>query len=251
MLTQEDWHRRYQQQAVWTAGIRRYLYELIQIKTARRVLEVGCGTGAITSDLHAFTPARVFGVDLRLDALRLAGTVDPASAFTAADGLFLPFADHSFDVTLCHFFLLWVKDAGRAAAEMARVTRPGGYLLFLAEPDYGGRIDYPDPLTRLGQMQAEALRKQGADPEMGRKLAALLSEAGLKDAEVGVLGGQWKAGLDDAEWRAEWSVLKSDLGGMTSKEELNWLREFDRQARQRGERVLFVPTFHAWGQVEK
>lgn len=247
MLTQEDWNRRYQQQAGWTAGIRRYLYELLKIEAARRVLEVGCGTGVITSDLHAFTAAQVFGVDIRLAALGLAIRIDFDSAFAAANGLSLPFADSSFDFTLCHFFLLWVKDAGRAAAEMARVTRPGGYVLALAEPDYGGRIDYPEALAEAGRLQAEALKNQGANPETGRKLATLLNLAGLKDVQVGVLGGQWKTGLDEAEWRQEWDVIESDLSGMISGEEMLRLREEDRRARQRGERVLFVPTFHGWG----
>jgi len=74
---------------------------------------------------------------------------------------------------------------------MARITRPGGAVLALAEPDYGGRIDYPIKLAQMGKWQIESLRLQGADPLMGRKLATIFNSAGFDSVETGVLGGQW------------------------------------------------------------
>jgi len=74
---------------------------------------------------------------------------------------------------------------------MRRVVKPGGWVVALAEPDYGGRIDYPDQLSALGWKQASALSAQGADTNAGRKLAGWLAETGLKGIQTGLLGGQW------------------------------------------------------------
>ena len=45
-----DWHARYTQQANWTAQTRRYLYEKAGLSKTARVLEPGCGTGAVLVD---------------------------------------------------------------------------------------------------------------------------------------------------------------------------------------------------------
>ena len=61
-----DWHARFLQQASWTKDLRAYLFERAGLARARRVLEVGCGTGAILSDLKG---EAIHGLDL--DPLRL------------------------------------------------------------------------------------------------------------------------------------------------------------------------------------
>ena len=76
---------------------------------------------------------------------------------------------------------------------MKRVTRPGGTVAALAEPDYGGRIDFPDSLGELGQWQAFALGSQGANPNVGRRLMAEFIAADLDSVESGLMGGQWKS----------------------------------------------------------
>jgi SAM-dependent methyltransferase len=250
-LTSQDWHQRFTQQAQWTKDLRAYLYQRVGMENARRVLEIGCGTGAILSDLPRGIPLRV-GLDIDKTRLLMAMRSTWRTDFTQGDGHALPYPDGCFDITLCHFLLLWVADPMQVLAEMVRVTRPGGAVLALAEPDYGGRIDYPEELAILGQWQMEALRQQGADPRMGRKLAGLFHSAGLEVVETGALGGQWSGLPDWDQWESEWAVLESDLA-KTSEilkiSEVARLKEIDRSAYQRGERVLFVPTFYAWGRV--
>jgi hypothetical protein len=132
---------------------------------------------------------------------------------------------------------------------MRRVTRPGGGILALAEPDYGGRVDYPVELAQLGRWQAESLRQQGADPEMGRKLAAVFARAGLKQIETGVMGGEWAHPNLPGETNLEWDVLESDLAGQIPLDDLRKMKRLEVAARQNGERVLFVPTFYGWGRA--
>jgi len=249
MLSTQDWHRRFIQQAHWTKDLRNYLFEQIKIKDAHKILETGCGTGVITGDLHQATNANTFGLDLQFQRLELARQFDPPTQFTGGNVLALPYKSAVFDTVICHYFFLWQKDAWLGLDEMRRVTRPGGVIAALAEPDYGGRIDYPGSLAELGHLQEVSLHKQGADTHAGRKLASLFVGAGLKNVQTGVLGGHWGGPPTPEEWQSEWEMIASDLADLISPEDLAALRSFDAGAWTSGERILFVPTFYAWGIV--
>lgn len=90
------------------------------------VLEVGCGTGLVLERIRGFAKS-ARGVDLSpgmLEKARARGLdVEEASA-TA-----LPFVEASFDVTCSFKVLAHIPDIEGALSEMARVTRPNGYIL--------------------------------------------------------------------------------------------------------------------------
>ncbi|GAB4501582.1 MAG: hypothetical protein Fur0035_11250 [Anaerolineales bacterium] len=241
-----NWHKRYQQQAVWTKNAREYLWRKTGLDSAQRVLELGCGTGAILETLPRL-PGRC-GLDLNLGALRQAQFNAPGASLTQGAGEFLPFAAATFDLVFCHFLLLWAADPAAILREMARVTRPGGALLALAEPDYAARIDEPPELAELGRWQSEALTEQGINPRMGRQLAGAFAEAGIPLIESGIHGAAWGFS-DPGQAEQEWAVTEADLAGKIPGGELNRLKNLEEQARQSGRRVLFVPTFYAWGAV--
>lgn len=247
-LTPTGWHNRFVQQSIWTRDLRHYLFDRCGMEKARRVLEVGCGTGALLAEL---TSANVIGIDINRDYLHLASNNAPGAALVQGDAKFLPYAPGCFDLVYCHFFLLWTDDPANIVREMARVTAPGGAVMALAEPDYGGRIDYPPELYDLGVLQETALRTQGADPLMGRRLSGVFSNAGLQNIESGVLGGQWSAMPDANAITQEWEVLQADLQGLVSNARLAQFYAMDMDAWKRGERVLFVPTFFAVGHVPR
>jgi SAM-dependent methyltransferase len=99
-----------------------------------RVLEVGCGRG---EDLVALTRAgvpadRLAGVDLLVEDIEQAAKRLPGSRITVANGALLPFDDSAFDVTYQVVMLSSVVSPevrARIAAEMVRVTRPGGRIV--------------------------------------------------------------------------------------------------------------------------
>ena len=94
--------------------------------TGKDVLECGCGTGLILERIQEHA-RRAVGIDLSPGMLELArarGLEVEEGSVTA-----LPFEDASFDVTCSFKVLAHVPDIGRALAEMARVTRPGGVIL--------------------------------------------------------------------------------------------------------------------------
>ena len=252
MNNEINWHERFLQQAGWTKSLRDYLFSRALAPTPSKILEIGCGTGAILSDLAGLSSGvsrSLYGIDLEEAYLAQAHRHAPAARLACANAYRLPFPNHSFDAVFCHYVLLWLSDPAGALSEMQRVTGSGGAILALAEPDYGGRIDYPEALARLGAWQSQSLRAQGANPEIGRRLAGLFKQAGLVEVESGVMGAQWNQSPTEENLRMEWLVMRNDLAEAASKETLDDLERIDRRASQAGERVLFVPTFYAWGRV--
>lgn len=245
--TPEAWHTWFLQQAEWTRPTRLWLYRQASLGKARRVLEVGCGTGVIAGEVARMTSAGVVGLDVEAGMLEMARRYAPQVVLVQGDAQALPFGDGAFDLVLCHYLLLWLEDPARAIAEMARVVRAGGFVLACAEPDYGGRIDHPPELAFLGTLQAEALRRQGADPQMGRRLGEIFVAAGLRTT-VGVMAGRWELpSVPNADFSAEWAMRRNDLSAFLPPEELDRLEKVDREALEAGRRLLFVPTFYALG----
>jgi SAM-dependent methyltransferase len=242
-LTTEEWDRQFARQANWTRATRAHLYRRANLLRAGRVLDVGSGTGVVTEELAARTEGQITGVDMNPAMVAYARDRGSRTDYRPADAHDLPFRDAWFDVTACHFVLMWCRDAARAAREMVRVTRPGGAVLVCAEPDYGGRIDHPD--LPLGRWQIEALRREGADPYLGRKLQALFALPGVRQAEVGVIPGLWDPPTLRAEFDAEWGLWERSLTDIASPGELARVRAADRMAIESGERLVFMPVFYA------
>jgi SAM-dependent methyltransferase len=241
-----DWHRRYLQQAKWTRELRAYLFQQAGLSGGSRVLEVGCGTGAILSELPALL--ELHGLDIDSAALAQCQVHVPAAHLVRGNALQLPYPDNTFDIAYCHFLLLWVDDPLQALREMKRVTKAGADIFAFAEPDYTARLDEPPELIPLGQWQAESLRRQGADPSLGARLADLFFRAGIRIVETGTLQSD-EEDPSPGDWETEWAVIESDLAGFIPAHDIRKMKVLDRQARERGERTLHVPTYFAWGQA--
>ena len=244
-----DLHQRYLLQSSWTAENRRRLFQQADLEHASRLLEVGCGTGALTHELSALESHSVCGLDIDAEAVSFAHSIDRSSDHLVGDGFRLPFSERTFDIVFCHYLLLWIANPVGMLLEMARVARSSGAILALAEPDYGGRIDHPETLEELGRLQAVALANQGVDIHIGRRLRMLFSQAGLRDVCVGILGGEWRHAPDLSTLASEWEMFRDDLAGSLSKKQLAHLEQVDREAWLQGNRILFVPTFYAIGRV--
>lgn len=239
-----NWHTRYAQQANWTRDLRAYVFNKMGLGKAQHILEVGCGTGAILSEVPQ--QSNLFGLDIDPAALTECHVNAPDVLLTRGSALELPYPDHSFDVVYSHFLLLWVRDPLQALQEMKRVTRSGGYVIAFAEPDYLKRVDEPGELVQLGKWQTEALIRQGADPSVGGRLAELFFDAGINIVETGTIQSQGKEPSPDA-WEIEWDVIEADLTGWVPDADMQRMKQIDKQARAQQERVLHVPTYFAWG----
>lgn len=241
-----NWHTRYKQQANWTRDLRNYIFKKVGLERAQRVLEVGCGTGAILSELPEIP--KIYGLDINPEALIGCRTHAPQALLVRGNALQLPYLDSSFDLVYSHYLLLWVRDPLQALLEMKRVTRSGGYVIAFAEPNYLERVDQPVELIPLGKWQTEALRRQGADPSIGARLAELFFEAGIEIIETGTIQNQEHEPSSE-EWEIEWDVIESDLKGSVPEQAILKMKQLDKQAREHKTRLLHVPTHFVWGRV--
>jgi SAM-dependent methyltransferase len=116
----------------WYKALHRLIFETLETELpdwrAKRIVDVGCGTGAILKQLG--NPERNVGIDLAPEAIsfcRQRGLNNVQQGDIHA----LPFPEASFDAVICSSVLYhqWVSDVEGAVREMHRVLRPGGSLL--------------------------------------------------------------------------------------------------------------------------
>ncbi|WP_310448666.1 methyltransferase domain-containing protein [Sulfuritalea sp.] len=197
---------------------------------AGQVLEVGCGTGAMTRALARRTDfsGKATGVDQSahfIDAARqfaqdesVAQQVD----FLVGDAHSLDFPDGTFDAVFAHTLISHVTDPAAVLREMVRMLRPGGTLAIF-DGDYAS-MTYGHPDHELGhRMDAALVRASFNNPRIMRDLPRLMPGFGLTltaawgDAVVEVGSGSYfksfvetyasyiaKAGLAPADTVEAW-----------------------------------------------
>ena len=111
----------------------RHLADCAASGNPRTILEIACGTGRVTRHLQkTFPNARIIATDIYSDMVNIARQLTPGTniEWQTADAQELPFDDHSFDLVVFQFGLMFVPDKQKALTEAYRVLRPGGRLLF-------------------------------------------------------------------------------------------------------------------------
>lgn len=158
------------------------------VSSGQRVLDVGCGPGALTAELVGrLGPSSVSAVDPSEPFVAATRERQPGVDVQQAAAEQLPFADDSFDAALAQLVVHFMADPIRGLGEMARVTRPGGVVAACVWDHAGGG----GPLSRFWEAARE-LDPEAEDESdlagsrMGH-LAELLHAAALKDVEDAVL----------------------------------------------------------------
>lgn len=112
---------------------KRALLAALDIRPGSRVLDVACGTGAMTALVHELTQAPVLGVDISPKMIEIAREKYADSAwatFVRADFVGMPLAQ-TFDFVLVYNAYPHFDDPAALAAQMARVLRPEGRFAIL------------------------------------------------------------------------------------------------------------------------
>ena len=175
----------------------------------KRVLDVGCGTGALTAELVA-----------RIGAESVAA-VDPSGPFVAAmQARFpgvdvreaaaerLPFADGSFDASVAQLVVHFMPDPVGGIGEMRRVTRAGGVVAACVWDLAGGRA----PISALWRaardlfddVEDESLRPGAREGHLGE----LFRDAGL----AGVVERELAIGVEHFSFEEWWAPNEEGVG---------------------------------------
>jgi SAM-dependent methyltransferase len=165
-----------ERQAAWLAPARARLLRRAGIAHRRSVLDLACGHGSVTGELTRRCGGNVVAVDCRKNILTGQSARFAGATVLCGDAEHLPLANDTFDLVFCQFALMWM-DAPAVVREIRRVLTPGGVLAAI-EPDFGGLIEHP-PEIATRDLWLAALGRAGADPNIGRKLPALLGGAGF------------------------------------------------------------------------
>lgn len=202
-------------------------YVLDQLAPGSSLLDVGCGPGSITADLaQRVAPGPVTAVDSSAEAVELARATARAAGvdnidFQVTDVHQMELPDDTFDVVHAHQVLQHVADPVRALSEMRRVARPGG-IVAACDSDYSGMYWYPSlpELDAWMDLYQRLARKNGGEPDAGRRMVAWAREAGFTD--ITYVAEVWNH--SDTERRAWWGsmwakrILESDMGHQATRE---------------------------------
>ena len=154
------------------------------VTSGNRVLDLGCGPGALTNELVArLGPAAVVAVDPSPSFVAAMAERHPLVEVHHASAEQLPLDDGCFDAALAQLVVHFMNDPVAGLREMTRVTRPGGVVAACVWDHAGG----DGPLSVFWQASHEL------DPETG-------GEAGSSGGEAGHLAELFRqAGLHDVE----------------------------------------------------
>ena len=103
--------------------------ELVGVEPGQRVLDVGCGSGALTAVVVARVGVdRVSAVDPSASFVDVVRTAFPTMDVRRSAAESLPFPDRFFDAVLAQLVVHFMTDPVGGIAEMARTTAPGGVV---------------------------------------------------------------------------------------------------------------------------
>jgi SAM-dependent methyltransferase len=199
-----------------------------------RVLEVGCGTGAVTRTLARWPGvSAAVGVDpspVFVAKARELGRELRCLTFETADGRALPFEAASFDAVVFHTTLCHVPEPGTMLAEAVRVLRPDGCVAIF-EGDYAAATlatRAGDPLDAC----AEAFRQSFVhDPWLARRLPALVRAAGLDVHAIRSHG--YVETLAPGFMLASWVDMGADALVASGRADADTAAELKAEARRR------------------
>jgi SAM-dependent methyltransferase len=183
--------------------------DFASVGKAPRVLDVGCGPGALTGELVRRLGAdAVSAVDPSPGFVEAAGERNPGVDVQRAEAESLPFDDGAFDAALAQLVVHFMSDPAAGIAEMRRVTRRDGVVAACVWDHAGGGgplARFWGPARELDPGVADESELPGAREG---DLERLLREAGLADVEEQLLTVE----VEHASFEEWWEPFTLGIG---------------------------------------
>lgn len=207
------------------------LVDLLAPEEGERILDLGCGTGALTAEIAA-RGAEILGVDQSEEMIAQAKKKYPELRFVVSDARALEF-EGEFDAVFSNAVLHWIPEADQVIAGVARALRRGGR--FVAEFGGKGNIQrlvkgFHRAFTALGMRKPEGVAPWFY-PSVA-EYAVLLEKRGLELREASLY--ERPTVLEDGERGLEnWIRVfrRGFLEKMGDEASARWIREVERQCR--------------------
>ena len=224
----------------------RFFADLAAVTAGRRVLDVGCGTGALTAELvRRLGESAVSAVDPSDTFANAAHERYPGVDVRRAAAEQLPFADQTFDAALAQLVVHFMVDPVAGLQEMGRVTIPGGVVAACVWDHEGGTGPlgpFWDAVRQLDPGVSDESKLAGAGEG---QLGELLRTAGLHDVTESALSVRVEHPSFD-EWWEPFTLGVGPAGAYVA----GLGEERREQLRTRCQELLpaapFVVTARAW-----
>jgi SAM-dependent methyltransferase len=168
----------------YSASLSPQLADLAGVRAGQRVLDVGCGPGALTAELVGrLGPDAVAAADPSEPFVQAARTRHPGVEVVLAGAEDLPFDDGAFDAALAQLVVSFMSDPVAGLAEMRRVTRAGGVVAACVWDLAGGNAPLSPYWRAVLEVDPGARDESAMAGASEGQLAALLEAAGLEDVE--------------------------------------------------------------------
>ncbi len=216
------------------------------VAAGQRVLDVGCGPGALTAELVSrLGPAAVSAVDPSEPFVAAARERHPGVSVQRAAAEQLPFADQAFDAALAQLVVHFMADPVAGLREMARVTRELGVVAACGWDHAGGR----GPLSLFWEAARELDpdvhdESQRAGSREGH-LAELFQAAGLRQIEEGALSVSVEHPSFE-EWWEPFTLGVGPAGGYAAGLDAERQAQLRDLCREKLPAAGFVLTVRAW-----
>lgn len=177
------------------------LADFAGVESGQRAIDVGCGPGALTSELVQRLGAdAVAAIDPSEPFVEAARARHPGVDVRLASAETLPYPDDAFDVALAQLVVHFMQDPVGGLIEMARVTRAGGVVAACVW-DHGGEQG-PLSLYWHAARQSDPMVHDESNLAGVREghLASLFQDAGLSDIESTVLVADLEMATFDEWW---------------------------------------------------
>lgn len=222
------------------------LADLAMVTAGQRVLDVGCGPGALTTELvERVGPDLVTAVDPSEPFVSAARERHPGVRIQHAAAEQLPFPDETFDAALAQLVVHFMDDPVAGLGEMARVTRRHGVVAACVWDHAGGQGPLAVFWEAAHELDPEVEDESQLAGARAGHLAELFHAAGLREIEETALSVSVEHPSFD-DWWEPFTLGVGPAGGYTAGLDEGRRARLRELCREMLPAARFVLTARAW-----